>query len=551
MRLTAALSLVFACASTAIAGGGPENVLVVVNDLCEDSAAIARYYMERRGIPRHHVVHVKIPGAPARDPKAPFVPAASFASFDAFREQLESPVKRWIETHNDARITTIVLTRGVPVVTQSSNDPKCTRGTAHMLALMEAPEDARTAAQQMEFKRNPIYKTDVSIDPRAPADGTAVYAVGILNAWTVDDVKRMIDLSVASDPKRPEGTIYLGQSKQGDPRGMYNGAFPKLAEWIASLGLKAEIVPHNPGNSLLESKNDVVYFAFGQANWDDKFPAKNKYTPGAVIDNLTSVALTARAFDAANKGGQTPMTHFVAAGATVVHGCVLEPTTAAWDPSYLHVQRYLEGYAVLESFYMGHPVMPWMNLVAGDPLTQPFAQRPTVTLDAFDKVLPPVAGGKPSYRLKATAKATREGAAVKRLTLYVDGVVAGEATTATAEFELKDFDPLVNTWRVVAEDDSKFRTQGGLASEPLKKEVGKAQAALDKVSKNVATIKLATDKDPVVTWACATSKERTATRKGKTISVTLEGDGPHVVDVWVRNAKEPAAFTIEIPAAKK
>ena len=542
------------------AGGGPENVLVVVNDLCPESGEIGRRYLHARDVPRHHVVHVQIPGAaPKTPPKAgepvPFVPVGQFpGGYDGFEEMLAVPVRRWLDAHPEAHITMILLTRGIPVVTGVKDNPAIRRGTAHMLSILAVEGDGlRTASEQKDFRPNPIHGTDRSIDPRHPENDTPIYGVGLLDAFTLEDVDRMIDLAVRSDAARPDGTVYLGRSRKGDARGIYNGAFPKLVEWMTGLGLRSAIVEHPGTNLLLDGKEDVVYYAYGQAGWDPGFPARNRYLPGAVIDNLTSVALTWKAFDPAHEGGQTPMTHFLAAGATVVHGCVLEPFTGAWDPGYLHLRRYLEGYNVLESFYMGHPWLPWMNLVAGDPLTQPFAVRPEVTVESFGEA--EEGSGKPSgtHVLRVRAKARRPETGIREIRLYVDGVLRGEVAADTAEFDLEGFDPGVGTWRVVAIDDSRFRTQGSAASEPLPAKVGKVKVTLSRFSRGKAKFKVSADRTAVYTWACATAEgPKTGTGKGRSFTLDLEGEGPHVVDVWIRNARGRAAFTIPLaPKGKR
>lgn len=545
LRVCTVLLVLCAAASTAIAGGGAENVLVVVNDLCPDSVEIARYYMTRRDIPRHHLVHVRIPGG-GKDPKEGFVAVESL-SWPDYQSLLEAPVKKWLAGNKTAPITIIVLTRGIPVVTMAKNSDNGSvpRATTHILAGMMVEDDiVRTGPAGNQGKSSPFYKHDGAVDPATPmGDKWAMYSVGLLNAFTVDDVKKMIDLSILSDAKKPDGTVYLGISNKGDPRGMYNPQFPALEAFCKGLNLKTEVIPHNPNNILLEKKNDVIYYAFGQANWDEKFPAMNKYLPGAVIDNLTSVALTWHAFDPARKGGQTPMTHFTAAGATVVHGCVREPTTGAWDPNYLHVQRYLSGYNAGESFLMAHPWFPWMNLVAGDPLTQVFAQRPVVTAE--------LTGEKGAYKIKASAKATREGAAILSLALFLDGVPAGAIKDEIAL--PKEFDPAQHSWKVVAIDDSKYRTQGSVASAPLAKTTSKVAVKYDSQYKGVATFKVTYDgKEPVMAWAASDGKERAGVVKGSKFTIAFESDAvAHTVDIWVKNAKSgPEWMTIEVPKKK-
>jgi len=543
-------------ATAARAGGGPENVLVVVNDLCEESVALGRFYVLKRDLPRHHIVHVRIPGAPPKDPKKPepfSCPEAVPGGYEGYRTLLEEPVKRWLADHPRSPITTLALTRGIPIVSMTRpapDHPEAPRSTTHLLALLGAPDDLRTAGDgQWGFKANPYFRSDASIDPRSPLPGAPpLYSVVLLDAMTLEDAKGMITLSLASDAKRPDGTACLARSSKDDPRGMYNGSYPDLAAALKILGLKAETLDPLDTASPFAPREGISLLQFGQSHWDPAFPAKNRFQPGALVDNLTSYALAWGAFAPGRPVDQTPMTRFLSAGATVIHGCVREPTTGAWDSGYLHLRRYAEGYNAAESFTMAHPWLPWMNLVCGDPLTQPYALRPAVTLEEGP-------GTKPPYRLKVSAKASREGAAIRSLTLYVDGVKAGESTGGKAGFELKDFDPAVNGWRVVAEDDSKFRTQGFLASPPLKGVSYKISVKLVEYVRGKAFFRVsASGPDPVFTFVSPDSKEKVGTRKG-VFTLTFEDPSvPHAVEVWIMNGKDKDAGAIlnaEVPGKRK
>jgi uncharacterized protein (TIGR03790 family) len=558
------LACALACAALAAAGGGPENVLVVQNDLCPDSVEVTRAYVTKRGIPKHHVVHVEIPSGKPRpakkDPKKKdptpiqddgWDAFESFASFADYQKLLETPVKSWIQAHPQSPITIIALTRGIPVCTPVKNAKanEILRSTTHMLGAMMVEEDTlRTGPEGHIGIASPFYKADESIDPATPLGGKwAIYSATILDAFSASDVKKGIDLSIVSDGKRPDGTVYLGISKQGDPRGMYNPSFPKVEEFARGVGLKAEQVPHAENQILLEGKRDVAMYLYGQANWNEAFPAKNTYQPGCLVDNLTSVALTWRAFIDPPGGGQTQMTYFLRAGATVVHGCVREPTTGAWDPEYMHAQRFLAGYNVAESFTMAHPWFPWMNLVAGDPLTQPFAKRPEVKAE--------LTGAKEAWALKIAGKATREGAGLKEIAVWIDGVKAGTAKEGEDYALPKEFDPSVNEWKVVATDDSKFRTQASVSGTARKAESTKVTAKLDGYFKGSATIKLGhSGPAPIVTWVAPGAKERTGTLRSARFAIVFEDDSvAHTVELWVLNAKGdgPVVLTVEVPAKKK
>ncbi|WP_148619097.1 hypothetical protein [Mariniblastus fucicola] len=71
--------------ATAFAGGGPENVLVVVNDESDSSRLIANHYISLRGIPDRNVVYLK---------DIPFKEATTFAIFES---KILRPVLRAIE----------------------------------------------------------------------------------------------------------------------------------------------------------------------------------------------------------------------------------------------------------------------------------------------------------------------------------------------------------------------------------------------------------------------------------------------------------------------
>ncbi|NUN50157.1 MAG: TIGR03790 family protein [Candidatus Brocadiae bacterium] len=562
MRPAAWFALFLALALPVRAGGGPENVLVVQNDLCPDSVDLARFYMEKRDVPRHQVVHVAIPGGAKKDDKkdpkgkppppasGEWAPRESFATFDEYRTLLETPVKDWLAAHPDAKITVVLLTRGIPVCTPVKNATtnEIVRATTHILAgMFVEKDDLRTGPAGHQGSGSPFYREDVSIDPAEPLKGEwKLLPVGHFDAFNVADARKSLEQAILSDGKRPDGTVYLGQSKEGDPRGMYSPNFPKLSEFVAGLGGKAEIVPHDPGGVLLAGRKDVALYMFGQAKWEESFPAKNTYQPGCLVDNITSVALTWRCFVDGYNGGQTPMTHFLAAGATVIHGCVREPTTGAWDPEYLHLRRFYSGYNVLESFYLGHPWFPWMNLVAGDPLTQPFAQRPVVTAE--------LTGEKGAQALNVDAKTTREGAGIRAIRVYADGVLLGEAQSGRPFALPTTWDPLVNSWTAVAIDDSKFRTQGSASAPPLAKDASRVTVKFDSALKGTASFRVThSGKEPVLIWASPGVKGRTGVVKGTRLKLELEDETKGArVEFWVKNAKEGSGpIRVDVPGKKK
>ena len=294
----------------ALAGGGPENVLVLANDASSESLEVAHYYMHRRGVPRHHIVHLNL------DKKH----WGYIRPFSTYLTEVEQPVKAWLAANKSSHITTLVLSRDVPVTVElimPEPRPKKlrdrNRSVAHMLAVMDVDRaEFRQAGKSWRRSGNPYNGRDRSIDFRQPLDlplqKYALYCAGTINAFSVSDSKKLVDRAIASERERPTGTVYLSQSRAKDPRGCYNKHFPTLAKILEEWGFKSEVIPH-PGKSkaLLTGKQDVLAYQYGQAGWAKTFPGQNTYALGALVDNVTSVALTSGCFNPKRKGGQTSM----------------------------------------------------------------------------------------------------------------------------------------------------------------------------------------------------------------------------------------------------
>jgi len=545
MKPTGLLLLLCLLPVLATAGGGPENVLLVVNDASPESLEVAHYYMQRRGIPRHQIVHLRLTKKTQWQTIRPF---------SLYQTKIEQPIKAWLAAHPKNAITTIVLARHVPLVVELERpDPMPKklrdrqRSLAHMLAIMQVAQPRlRRMSNTWRQSPNPYNGADRSIDPRDPLTPRGqpfpLYCVNTLNAFSVADVKRMIDRAIEADGKRPTGTVYLGRSRAKDPRGCYNGDFPNLQRTLTAAGFKVEQIPH-PGKSsaLLVDKQDVLVYQFGQARWDKAFPARNRYAPGALVDNLTSVALTERSFRLKPRG-QTSMCHFLAAGATAVHGCVREPYTIAFNGRHTHIQRYLAGYNLIESYYMAHPIMPWMNLVAGDPLTQPFAQRPLVTLAQ------PADG-----KLLASARATRKGAKIAQLTLYLDGRQLQQLPGPKATFAIEGIDASVHTLVVVATDDSRYRAQGRAVLQPaFVVDASADEIRFERFESGKAHFRIS--RKPVLyRWYAPGAKPQSGMARGSTLALSIGAAARNTIEIWIHTdpTQAPVVKFIELDSVMR
>lgn len=206
----------------------------------------------------------------------------------------------------------------------------------------------------------------------------------------------------AADGTCPTGTVYFMESTDSARTGPRQWAFKSAAEALRKLGVKAEILP----GVLPKDKPDVAGAVIGAAsfNWKE---SGSQILPGAFCDHLTS-------FGGVMTGaGQTLLSEFLRYGAAGACGTVTEPynTPVKFPTAFVHVY-YASGCSLGEAFYQSLRA-PYQQLLVGDPLCQPWAKAPCVTL----KGLTPGETVATSRWLQPSAPAAT------RFELYVDGVL--------------------------------------------------------------------------------------------------------------------------------
>ena len=111
---------VLAWPARASAGGGPENVLVVVNPRSQDSLCIANYYAKLRQIPADNLLFL------------PWDPQADTTDIDTFRRQILSPILHLIENRR--------LGGQIDAIVYSSDFPWCVNFDADIAKFLPDPE---------------------------------------------------------------------------------------------------------------------------------------------------------------------------------------------------------------------------------------------------------------------------------------------------------------------------------------------------------------------------------------------------------------------------
>jgi hypothetical protein len=173
--------------------------------------------------------------------------------------------------------------------------------------------------------------------------------------------------------------------------------------------------------------------------------------PGSVCDNLTSLGGVLKA-----DAGQTPLSEFLRYGASGASGTVAEPMAIqAKFPLASLFLHYARGCSLAESYYQS-VTGPYMLLIVGDPVCQPFAVFPKVEVEDI----------KPGQTVKGTLtiKAVATTVPLMRvgsLELFVDGrIVARVAPGQAPQLDTTKLPDGFHELRVVAVNSDAIESRG-------------------------------------------------------------------------------------------
>lgn len=402
------LALALLVASPALAGGGPQNVLVLYNGDDLEAEETAQFYAEARALPDGHLC--PLTGASLAEGAVPFDDFTTLVRrpFDACLESLVEP---------DA-IDYVVVVRGLPYRVDLPDAGYHTSlgamlqvgGTTHETS---GGELAGFSAESM-FRRiqNPFFPHDA--EPEAgdytltnateaaytaatwwtrQAELPASFRRGdgdTVNRWVMDDTlfvvtrldgfdhadaRALVDRSLAADGSFPDAEL-LSMAAADGARGARDPEAEYTSRMLDGAGLNATWLPEHEAEL---SGHTVAAYLTGAAELRDAIDGQT-YVPGAIVDNLTSFgAVPANWYceeACPQNESQTSIARFVRAGATGVHGTVAEPFNPVF-PNAGTLMLYTAGYNLAESFFFNQRWLYWQNLYVGDPLTTPYGERPT------------------------------------------------------------------------------------------------------------------------------------------------------------------------------
>jgi hypothetical protein len=425
-RLLPVAAAVALSAGHALAGGTPENVLVIANPASAESMYLANYYKAARNIPESNVLYIR-PGA------------TSYAAFAGPGGNIAAVMGQLTNARLGDHIDYIVIADPASFYIDAPGYVSDSCFPVNRFSL--------TGAYTLAFQKDTILAGGVasaltnqyySLNTASPlafdsnvswlaggSSGTAQarrYFIGAQLGYTgslgtaLGDIFQMIDRSVGADNTRPAGTFYYMDNRADPIRNIRacgsfsgcNGTFPYFTTAVnalTALGGTGEIVQ----NVLPTGRSNCLGILTGASD-----PTIDTETmtilPGAFCDHLTSWAAT---FD---NGAQTKMSAWIRRGASGTAGTVEEPCAypGKFPHSSLHV-NYFQGLSLGEAYLRSLGYAPFQQMFMGDPMTRPFATLPVVTATA------PIGSLTLDTAFTPLASTSRPGSSIARLELYVDG----------------------------------------------------------------------------------------------------------------------------------
>lgn len=462
-----------ATAPRAVAGGGPENLFLLVNANSESSKTIANHYIELRKIPASNVFYVGWKG-----------------SFDIclgknFREVILLPALQAIESRRlNAQIDYLVYSSDFPWRMDLQSicpDDKFTlpfdgnaslTGVSYLAPLVASQNPAivmpsvnwyvpgsneqnQWNCQQLDGVPSRGFRSRYLWDSQGKhttlgAAGQRYLLSTILGITqgrgnTVEEVLSYLRRAATADGTRPRGTVYFVWNK--DVRSTTRDkCFAGVAAEINRAGVRASVVR----GRLPNSARDVMGLMTGTPEFD--LPGSGSVIlPGAICENLTSSGGYLKA-----NGAQTPLSVFLRFGAAGASGTIAEPRAIQAKFPLPSLQlHYVRGCSLAESFYQSVSG-PYQLLIVGDPLCQPWAVFPNIALEGIQST------GKVSGTLSLTPSGTATGGhRIGVYELFIDGrLVARNRPGETLTLDTKKLADGYHELRIVGVHADAIETQG-------------------------------------------------------------------------------------------
>jgi uncharacterized protein (TIGR03790 family) len=386
---------------------------VVASARLPESLALAERYRAARSIPRGQVCALDLPDAET-------VPLSMLRA-----RGLEVLERCLTAAGARERIEALVLMRGLPLRVDLEGP-----GRVSIAAALASWRSTETSTGRPLLGMNPARLLDCGGQPCAAAAWENPFRRGTFAAsWSAErqgithrpllvtmlhgrsfaDAARLIASATTAEALGSEGT-FLFMDGADPARGVLDRQAPRAIAELTALGLDAQRVPFS---SELGGRR-LAAFITGSAALGAVIEG-NRFAPGALVDNLTSLGAVPENFRDSGEEVQVSIARWVARGVAGVHGATDEPLNNCF-PQRRFLVDYAEGSTLGEAYARHLPFVYWHNLVLGDVMAAPHARRPVVRL----------LGPRPGDTVAGSTPVTVSvedplGRRIRSVSLFVDG----------------------------------------------------------------------------------------------------------------------------------
>lgn len=409
---------------------GPDTTAVLCNGDVPESVALAQKYAAARAVPPNQVC------------KTSGVADVADITFADFRNKLMDPFVQCLKDGGSYdRIEAVLLVRGLPIrvaVPAMAGDQNASvaaalgawrstlDGTTTPLLGQPPGQISNCGSPCLAAKwNNPLLALGTAYDAAWTVKANGVewhpVLVTMLHGRSYADAEKLLTSALDAEKNGPAKGEFLFMNGADVARGVLDGDANVVMPVLKGLGFSTSRVAFNANLT----GQSLAAFATGTASLGQTIEG-NTFAPGAVVDNLTSYGAVPQNF-APTGESQVSIARWVTMGVAGVHGTVDEPLNNCF-PSRRFIGDYAAGAPLAEAYLRRMPYLYWRNLVLGDPMAAPYAQRPKVALAGL-------AQGQEigqSVRVVATATDTA-GSGIANVKLYVDGMLADAADGDTLE----------------------------------------------------------------------------------------------------------------------
>lgn len=379
---------------------GPEHVAVVANAKARDSQDLARYYMERRGIPAEQLIVLRTSWQ-------------EICSREDYERQVREPVRQALRALREGGrpIRCLVTVFGMPL---KIDPPRPSWSEEEQIAIFQQqlkalPDQQSPEAKKLEhhigsltrtssraaldselslveienyplegWQANPVFLGFKGRNNLLPRD--KVLLVSRLDGPEPALVRRLIDDALATEAEGLRGQLCL-DARWPRPE-MKN--LKSYALYDAALHLSAELVPQRRAMPVvLDEREELLppgrcdktalycgWYSLGR--YVDAFV----WQRGAVGYHIAS-AECATLKDA---NSTVWCKRMLEQGAAAVIGPVHEPYVEAFPLPDVFFAHLVDGRpSLVESYYLSLPYLSWQMVLVGDPLYRPYKNAPNTT----------------------------------------------------------------------------------------------------------------------------------------------------------------------------